>query len=60
MITVDTYSNNPRRIQPLKDAVDALREEADLEAVISVVGGPKAQDAVRHHQLPEFVDEIRD
>lgn len=60
MITVDTYSNDPRRIQPLKDAVDALREETDLESLVSVVGGPKAQDAVRNHQLPEFVAEIRD
>lgn len=56
---MDTYTRDPRRLQPLKDAVNALREEADLEAVVAIVGGPEAQAAVRVHRLPELVAEFR-
>lgn len=54
-----TYDRDPRRLQPLKDAVNALREEAELEAVVDVVGGPEAQQAVYEHRLPALVDSIR-
>jgi hypothetical protein len=55
MITVDTYSNNPLRYQPVRDKIEALKEEIELEAVVRIVGGPDAQRAAEKHRLPDLV-----
>lgn len=52
------YDRDPRRLQPLKDAVAAVREETELESIVRVVGGPKAQDAAQRGHLPELVEEL--
>ena len=52
------FDQDPRRKQPLKDAVDAVREEGDLEAVVAIVGGEKAQQAARSGHLPELVESL--
>lgn len=52
------FDQDPRRLQPLKDAVAAGKEEADLEAVVAVVGGETAQQAAHEHHLPELVSEL--
>lgn len=52
------FDQDPRRLQPLKDAVQAVKEEQELEAVVAVVGGHRAQDAVQTHRLPDLVREL--
>lgn len=52
------FDQDPRRHQPIRDAVQAVKEEAELEAVVGVVGGPKAQEAVSSHRLPDLVHEL--
>ena len=52
------FNQDPRRLQPLKDAVAAGKEEADLEAVVAVIGGDRAQEAAHAHHLPELVAEL--
>jgi hypothetical protein len=52
------FDQDPRRLQPLKDAVQAVKEESELEAVVGIVGGPTAQDAVHTHRLPDLVREL--
>ena len=49
------FDQDPRRKQPIRDAVQAVKEEAELEAVVGVVGGETAQEAVARHQLPDLV-----
>lgn len=39
----------------ITDAVAATKEEIELEAVVNIVGGPKAQRAVQEHRLPQLV-----
>lgn len=39
------------------DAVAACKEEIELEALVGVVGGHDAQEAVKVHQLPQFIAE---
>lgn len=46
---------NLRHNGSMTDAVAASREEFELEALVSVVGGPQAQRAILVHQLPELV-----
>ncbi len=62
MISMDyitrPFDQDPRRLQPLKDAVQAVKEEAELEAVVGIVGGEKAQQAVSAHHLPDLVREL--
>lgn len=53
------FEQDPRRLQPLRDAVAAVKEEQELEAVVAVVGGPKAQEAVTSHHLPDLVREVQ-
>lgn len=52
------FDSDPRRKQPLKDAVQAVKEEQELEAVVAVVGGPVAQEAVAKHVLPDLVEAV--
>ena len=52
------FDQDPRRLQPMKDAVQAVKEEAALEAVVSIIGSQKAQEAVSRHQLPDLVEAL--
>ncbi len=53
------FDQDPRRLQPVRDAVAAVKEEADLEAVVAVVGGPRAQEAAQGHHLTDLVREVQ-
>jgi hypothetical protein len=52
------FDQDPRRLQPVRDAVQAVKEEGDLEAVVKVVGGERAQDAAHMGRLPDLVREL--
>lgn len=52
------FDQDPRRLQPVKDAVAAVKEEAELESVVGIVGGHRAQEAVQTHRLPDLVREL--
>lgn len=52
------FDQDPRRLQPLKDAVAAVKEEQELEGIVRVVGGERAQDAAAHGNLGELVREL--
>lgn len=47
---------NRRNSKNIVDAVEASREESELEALVEVLGGDLAQTAVHKHILPELVD----
>lgn len=46
---------NTRHNSRTTDAVAALREEIEMEAIISVVGGTHAQRAAKEHRIPDLV-----
>lgn len=49
---------NTRHTMPLREAIDAMREEAATEAVVAVVGTAEAQQAVYEGRLPQLVDSV--
>lgn len=52
-----TYEENAMRTSTkLADAVEAGKEEVELEALVEVLGCDLAQRAVGKHILPELVD----
>jgi hypothetical protein len=60
-ITMSYDLNRPFNIRhdgAMTDAVAASREEMELEALVDVVGGPAAQQAVQRHQLVAFLSEV--
>lgn len=46
---------NEEKRAHLANGVAAVKEEAELETLVSVLGTPSAQRAARAHRLPELV-----
>jgi hypothetical protein len=44
----------------INDAIEAVKEETELEHLVEVLGDDKAQEAAERHSLPEFVYGMND
>lgn len=55
MVQVNAY--DARRSANIDDAINGLREESDMEAVVAVVGDARAQAAVKVHNLSALVSD---